>query len=68
MEREKRLGFDFLLTYLLHPGTALHIGYTDNYENLRLDPQLSPWVQRSGAPDISTGRQFFVKLSYLLRM
>ena len=68
LEKTKRLGFDFLLTYMLHPGTALHVGYTDNYENLRLDPGASPLLQRSGSPDISVGRQFFVKLSYLLRM
>ena len=68
LERTKRLGFDFLLTYMLNPGTALHLGYTDNYENLRTDPLLSPSLRRSGFPDTSTGRQIFLKLSYLLRM
>jgi hypothetical protein len=53
---------------MLNPGTALHIGYTDNYENLRMDPGVSPYLQRSGFPDFSVGRQFFIKLSYLLRM
>jgi hypothetical protein len=68
LENTKRLGFDLLLTYMLNPGTALHIGYTDNYENLRMDPGVSPYLQRSGFPDFSVGRQFFIKLSYLLRM
>lgn len=68
LQKTKRLGFDLLMTYMLHPGTALHIGYTDNYENLRMDPGVSPYLQRAGFPDFSVGRQFFVKLSYLLRM
>ena len=68
LERTKRMGFDFLFTYMLHPGTALHLGYTDNYENYRLDSLISPVLQRSGVPDTSTGRQIFVKLSYLFRM
>jgi hypothetical protein len=68
LDRTKRLGYDFLLTYMLHPGTALHLGYTDIYENLRLDPMTSPYLQRSGTPDTSVGRQIFLKLSYLLRM
>jgi hypothetical protein len=68
LERTKRLGLDFLFTYLLHPGTAVYAGYTDNYENMHLDPRISPYLQRSGVPDTSSGRQFFVKLSYLLRM
>lgn len=66
LEREKRLNTDFLLTYLLNPGTALHVGYTDGYENLRLDPTNSLFL-RGGAPTTSVGRQFFVKMSYLLR-
>jgi hypothetical protein len=68
LQRTKRLGFDFLFTYLLHPGTALYVGYTDIYENLRQDPLRSPGMQWNGFPDTSVGRQFFVKFSYLLRM
>jgi len=68
LDRSKRLGLDVLFTYLLHPGTALHIGYTDNYENLRFDPTVSPLVERGSFPDASVGRQVFAKFSYLLRM
>ena len=67
LERSKRISYDLLATYLLHPGTALYVGYTDGYENLRLDPSRPPYLQRSGAPDMNTGRQVFVKMSYLLR-
>jgi hypothetical protein len=53
---------------MLHPGTALHIGYTDNYENLIYDPNVSPLVQRGSFPGTYVGRQIFAKFSYLLRM
>ena len=69
LERRKRLGLDFLFTYMLHPGTALYIGYTDNYENLRFNPSVSPLErERAGFPDTSVGRQIFAKFSYLLRI
>ena len=67
LTRSKRLGLDILFTYLLHPGTALHVGYTDNYENLRYDPAVSPLVERGSFPDTSVGRQIFAKFSYLIR-
>ncbi|MCP5117692.1 MAG: carbohydrate binding family 9 domain-containing protein [bacterium] len=66
-DKEKHVGFDALLTYQLHPGTALHIGYTDLYDNLRLDPSMNPELERTSFPDLNTGRQIFVKLSYLFR-
>lgn len=55
MAQEKRLGADVLFTWLLHPGTALYVGYTDIHEGQQ-------W-----APVVNTGRQAFAKLSYLLR-
>ena len=67
LERDKRFTADFLMTYLVNPGTALHIGYTDGYQNLMIDPTTPPSLVRTGAPTISTGRQFFVKMSYLFR-
>jgi hypothetical protein len=67
LERAKQLSADFLLTYLVHPGTALYIGYTDRYENLNIAPTPTPTLVRTGSPDTSTGRQFFIKLSYLFR-
>jgi hypothetical protein len=52
---------------MLNPGTALHFGYTDLYDNLRLDPSVNPALRRTSFPDLNTGRQVFVKLSYLFR-
>jgi hypothetical protein len=63
----KRLTADLLFTYLLHPGTALYIGYTDRQDNLALDPTLPPTLRRIGSPTTATSRQFFVKMSYLFR-
>jgi hypothetical protein len=67
LDAAKRLSYDLLLTYLLHPGTALYIGYTDIYQNLLFDPLRPPYLWRSTVPDLNTGRQVFVKMSYLLR-
>ena len=67
LDRTKRLSYDLLFTYLLHPGTALYVGYTDIYENLMFDPSRPPYLQLAGFPNLNTGRQAFVKLSYLFR-
>jgi hypothetical protein len=67
LDRTKRFGADVLLTYFLHPGTALYVGYSNAFENVAFDPTLSPALQRTGFPGTATGRQLFIKLSYLLR-
>lgn len=67
LERTKRFAWDRLATYLLNPGTALFIGYSDIRENLALIDSEPPRLGRTGSPGTSTGRQFFVKLSYLFR-
>jgi hypothetical protein len=59
---------DFLLTYLVHPGTALYIGYNNSYSNLFLDETtVPPQVILQRSPTNTTSRLFFVKLSYLFR-
>jgi hypothetical protein len=67
VQRTRKVGYDLLLTYLLHPGTALYVGYTDIYQNLRLDPSRPPYLQYGPYPYLNTGRQLFAKLSYLFR-
>jgi hypothetical protein len=64
LERGKRLTTDVLVSYSPNPGTSLYVGYTDQRENLRLfgDPRQ---LERTSELDLHTGRQFFVKLSYL---
>jgi Domain of unknown function (DUF5916) len=64
----KKLTGDVLFTYLLHPGTAVYVGYTDGYSDLTLHTQPPPsFVTNLGSPTNSTGRLFFVKVSYLFR-
>ncbi len=70
LSRTKSFKSDLLLTYLINPGTALYIGYSDLYENLEVDRvSLAPLrtLRLTGSPTTSTGRQFFIKLSYLFR-
>jgi len=67
VEPERRWAVDALLTYLLNPGTALYLGYRDGYENLAILPGSPPSLYRTDRPETSTGRQVFVKISYLLQ-
>ncbi len=65
LDRTKHLTADLLMTYLVNPGTALYVGYTDGYDNVAIDPRgVRGFTSR---PSTSTGRQFFVKTSYLFR-
>lgn len=72
-ELEKRRNFnaDFLITYLLNPGTALYVGYNSNLQNVALVP-CAPGAGCS--TQITRTNQFandakglFVKFSYLFR-
>ena len=69
MPTTRNFNTDILITYLLHPGTALYVGYNSNLQNLdralAIDPNFDS-VQRSSRV-INDGRLFFVKVSYLLR-
>jgi hypothetical protein len=67
LDRQKRVTGDVLLTYLIHPGTALYLGYTDQLENLGLVPGSPPATVRLPFPSTTVGRQFFAKVSYLVR-
>jgi hypothetical protein len=66
----KQFNTDFLITYLVHPGTAVYVGYNSdlqNYDpNLALDP-INGGILRTRNGYINDGRQFFVKVSYLFR-
>ena len=64
LTRQKRITGDALVTYLIHPGTALYVGYTDRLENLALT---NGTVLPIGFPSTTTARQFFAKVSYMFR-
>jgi hypothetical protein len=65
----KQFNEDFLISYLVHPGTAIYVGYNSDFQNL--DPGLLPassgGLVRSRDRLINDGRLFFVKVSYLFR-
>jgi hypothetical protein len=69
LQTTKNFNADLLFTYLLHPGTAVYVGYNSNLQNL--DPSLS--LDSNGnllhVPNrfLNDGRQIFVKVSYLFR-
>jgi hypothetical protein len=78
LQTTKDFSMDFLITYLIHPGTAVYVGYNSNLENLipglcvpapggavGCDPSGSGLVRSNGF--INDGRVFFVKVSYLFR-
>ena len=65
LEYSKSVAGDVLLTYLLHPGTALYVGYSnmlENYDRLALQQAL---LERARSGLISTAAGLFVKFSYL---
>lgn len=68
LEAHRSLNVDFLLTYLLHPGTAIYAGFNNNLVDLdaRFATSRSGLARPSGS-FLSDGRQFFVKASYLVR-
>ena len=67
LEREREFTADFLATYLVNPWTALYVGYTDGYGNIEIDPLSRDRLRVTDSTLHSTGRQVFVKMSYLLR-
>jgi hypothetical protein len=67
---EKEFNLDFLATYLVHPGTAIYVGYNSDLQNLNRNLMLDP----AGLAGLYTAngfmndsRQVFVKVSYMFR-
>ena len=67
LEREKTFTADVLATYLVNPWTAFYVGYTDGYGNVEIEPVFRDRLRPTDSVFNSTGRQVFVKMSYLLR-
>jgi len=65
---EKEFNADFLITYLVHPGTAIYVGYNSDLQNLNRELEQDPLAGLySAKPFINDSRQFFVKVSYQFR-
>jgi len=66
----KNFNADFLITYLIHPGTAIYVGYNSDLGNLNRNLAVDPvtgFILTTPHGYINDGRQFFVKASYLFR-
>ncbi len=61
----KEFNADFLVTYLVHPGTAIYVGYNSDLQNLNVQRGVGVLPTANGY--INDSRQFFVKASYLFR-
>lgn len=70
LQTTKQFNADFLITYLVHPGTAVYVGYNSDLQNLdptlAIDPNAGT-IARTRNTYINDSRQFFVKVSYLFR-
>ena len=67
---QKEFNADVLITYLVHPGTAIYVGYNSDVQNL--DHEFMPGPEGLSGLYTAKGylndsRQFFVKVSYLFR-
>jgi hypothetical protein len=65
----KSFNGDVLFSYLLHPGTAVYIGYNSDLQNLDptlgLDPNGN--ILRTRSRFLNDSREIFIKISYQLR-
>ncbi len=70
LETSKNFNADFLLTWLLHPGTALYVGYNSNLVNNDIFPCATASCStefRRTADLRNDAKGLFVKFSYLFR-
>jgi len=70
LQTTRQFNADFLVTYLVHPGTAIYVGYNSDLQNLNRSLALDPntgGIARTPSGYINDSRQFFVKVSYLFR-
>ena len=68
LEKTKQFNIDFLMTYLIHPGTAFYVGYNSDLQNY--DPTGitdHTGLFRTNKSYINDGRVIFAKISYLFR-
>jgi hypothetical protein len=67
---QKQFNSDFLITYLVHPGTAIYVGYNSDLQNLDRQLMFDPAGLAglfTAKELINDSRQFFVKASYEFR-
>ena len=62
---DRQFNADVLFTYLVHPGTAVYVGYNSDLQNLNVAQGVGVFNPAKGYRNDS--RQFFGKVSYQLR-
>ena len=71
LQAAKNFNADVLFTYMIHPGTAIYVGYNSDLANYNRslvdDPYNNTELARTPRTYLNDGRQVFVKVSYLLR-
>ena len=70
LQTSKNFNADFLFAYLVHPSTAVYVGYNSNLENIDEAPMPDGLGGVNHVADgrlRNDGRNFFVKASYLFR-
>lgn len=68
LQPARRVNVDVLGAYLLHPGTALYLGYNSDRRNVDPFVLAQSGVVVPGRSLITTGRQVFMKVSYLFAL
>jgi hypothetical protein len=70
LQTSRQFNADFLITYLIHPGTAIYVGYNSDLQNLAVvpgTPTMTGYVTNTPRGYLNDSRQFFVKASYQFR-
>jgi hypothetical protein len=70
LQHAKNFNADVLFTYMVHPGTAIYVGYNTDLANIDrvLTSEPSDYTELVRSKTfLNDGRQLFVKVSYLLR-
>jgi hypothetical protein len=70
LQTAKNFNADFLITYLVHPSTAIYVGYNSNLENVQfpLGTDVNGELNHDPFGRLhNDGRNLFVKASYLYR-
>lgn len=69
LQNTRQVTANVLLSYTVHPGTAVYVGYDSDLHNLNpalgVDPNN---ILRTPNGFINDGRQIFVKIAYLFRL
>ncbi len=70
LSTSRQFNADFLVTYLIHPGTAIYVGYNSDLQNLNRGlavDSVNGGVMNTPRGYMNDSRQFFVKASYQFR-